>query len=206
MGKKEVRDLEHPEQEPELEEVKEENIGEELEAEKEEAEEKTEEEKLQEELHEARAEAEDFLDKYRRSAATFSNYRKRQKHEQEQESIRIRMNVMRELLPIVDDFQRAAQNVPDEFAEVEWMEGIALIQRKMEALLDKHEVVPIEALGEPFDPNFHSALLQAESNEYPAGTVMEEVAKGYLLGDKVLRPTLVKVSLGPKAEAEEEDE
>lgn len=156
-------------------------------------------ENLQEKIKEYEAEVEELLDKYRRKAAAFSNYRKRQKRERELESIRLRSKVLSELLPIVDDFRRALQNVPEQAEEKEWVEGIMLIQRKLEGLLDKYEVKPIEALGEPFDPNYHSALLQAESEEYPAGTVMEEVEKGYLIGDRVLRPSRVKVSLGPKS-------
>lgn len=160
-------------------------------------------ERLQEKIDEYEAEIEELLDKYRRKAAAFSNYRKRQKRERELESIRLRTEVLGELLPIVDDFRRALQNVPEQAKEREWVEGIALIQRKLEGLLDKYEVTPIEALGEAFDPNYHSALLQAESEEYPAGTVMEEVQKGYLVGDRVLRPALVKVSLGPNSNGDE---
>ena len=158
---------------------------------------------LREKIDEYEAEIEELLDKYRRKAAAFSNYRKRQERERELQSIRLRTEVLGELLPIVDDFRRALQNVPDRVRDKEWVEGIALIQRKLEKLLDKYEVTPIEALGEPFDPNYHSALLQEESEEYPAGTVMEEVEKGYLVGDRVLRPALVKVSLGPKSNGDE---
>ncbi len=160
-------------------------------------------EELQEKIQEYETEIEELLDKYRRKAAAFSNYRKRQKREREIESIRLRTEVLGELLPIVDDFRRALQNVPEQAKEKEWVEGITLIQHKLEGLLDKYEVTPIEALGERFDPHYHSALLQAESEEYPAGTVMEEVEKGYLVGDRVLRPSLVKVSSGPKSNGDE---
>lgn len=160
-------------------------------------------EALQEKIGEYEAEIEELLDKYRRKAAAFANYRKRQKRERELESIRLRTKVLGGLLPIVDDLRRALQNVPEQAKEKEWVEGITLIQRKLEGLLDKYEVTPIEALGEPFDPHYHSALLQAESDEYPAGTVMEEVEKGYLVGDRVLRPSLVKVSLGPESNGDE---
>jgi molecular chaperone GrpE len=160
-------------------------------------------EALRERIEEYEAEIEELLDKYRRKAAAFSNYRKRQQRERELESIRLRTEVLGEILPIIDDFRRALQNVPDRVKDQEWLEGITLIQRKLERLLDKYKVTPIEALGEPFDPNYHSALLQAESEEYPAGTVMEEVEKGYLVGDKVLRPALVKISLGPRSDGEE---
>ncbi|MFO7916798.1 MAG: nucleotide exchange factor GrpE [Anaerolineae bacterium] len=158
---------------------------------------------LQEKIKEYEAEIEELVDKYRRKAAAFSNYRKRQKRARELESIRLRTEVLGELLPIVDDFRRALQNVPEQAEDKEWVEGITLIQRKLEGLLDKYEVEPIEVLGKPFDPNYHSALLQAESDEYPKGTVMEEVEKGYVIGDRVLRPALVKVSLGSESNGDE---
>lgn len=158
---------------------------------------------LQEKIKEYETEIEELVDKYRRKAAAFSNYRKRQQRERENESIRLRTEVLGELLPVVDDFRRALQNVPEQAEDKEWMEGIILIQRKLEGLLDKYEVKPFEALGESFDPNYHSALLQAESEEYPAGIVMEEIEKGYLIGDRVLRPALVKVSSGTKSNGDE---
>ena len=159
-------------------------------------------EELRQQAEEWRSKADELLDKYRRSVAEFSNYRKRQDRDRDQQMLRLSMQVMRQLLPIMDDFERALQETPDGLGESGWLEGIVLIDRKLKALLTGFQVVPIEALGKPFNPAFHSALMQEESDEHPEGTVTEELRKGYLLSDQVLRPTLVKVSCKPAPKAE----
>ena len=153
-------------------------------------------EALRQEVETLRTESEELLDKYRRSLADFANFRKRQERDREQEFRRLMMDVLRQFLPIVDDFRRANENVPQSLADSEWVAGVQLIERKIEKMLEQYEVTPIDALGKPFDPHFHSALVQEESDEYPAGTVAK-MQRGYMMGDDVLRPTLVKVSSGP---------
>ena len=151
-------------------------------------------EELRQQAEEWRSKADELLDKYRRSVAEFSNYRKRQDRDREQQRLRLSMEVMRQLLPVMDDFDRALQNIPDGLSESEWLEGVELVDRKLKALMEGFQVVPIEAVGKPFNPAFHSALMQEESDDYPDSTVMEELRRGYLLADQVLRPSLVKVS------------
>lgn len=143
------------------------------------------------------AKAEEWLDKYRRSAAEFSNYRKRMDRERARQRQQLQMDLLRKLLPIVDDFERALANIPEDRQDFEWVEGVMLIERKLQNLLKEMGVDIIAAEGEPFDPNYHHALLREESEEYPEGIVLEELQKGYLLEDRVLRPTMVKVSSGP---------
>jgi len=157
---------------------------------------------LQREADRWREKAEEYLDKYRRGAAEFANYRKRQDRERAESALRTSAQVMRQLLPVVDDLERAISNIPGEFAADGWVEGVLLIDRKLKSVLEQFQVVPIEALGKPFDPYFHSALVRCESNEQPAGTVVEELERGYMIGDRVLRPTIVKVSTGPEQESE----
>lgn len=159
-------------------------------------------EELIRETDQWRQKAEEYLDKYRRSVAEFSNYRKRQERERAEQALRTRAEVLRKLLPVVDDFERAVDSIPEQFTDAGWVEGVLLIERKLSSILKGFEVVPIEALGKPFDPNFCSALMQCESDEHPPGTVMEELQKGYLIADRVLRPTIVKVSTGPRAQGE----
>lgn len=154
---------------------------------------------LRRELDEWRAKADEAQDKYLRSVAEFSNYRKRQDREREQQTVSIKIEVLRQMLPALDDLERALAHVPAELTGAAWVEGVALIERKLQALLAGFNAHPIEALGKPFDPNYHSALMQSESDEYPAGVVMAELQKGYMLGDQVLRPALVQVSSGPVA-------
>ncbi len=157
---------------------------------------------LRQELEQSRAQADYWLDQYRRSAAEFANYRKRQERDQEQQLVRLKVQVLKKLLPSLDDLQRALRQAPDGIQGTPWFEGILLIERKLQGILEEFQVQPIEALGKPFDPHYHEALLQEESDVYPAGTVMEELQKGYLLADHVVRPTLVKVSNGPGPQKE----
>jgi molecular chaperone GrpE len=157
---------------------------------------------LRQELEACQEEAADWLDKYRRSAAEFSNYRKRQARERERQTLQLKMEMMRRLLPVIDDMERAIASIPEGVEKDGWVQGIKLIGNKFETFLDESRVVAIEALGEPFDPNFHSALMKAPSVKYPEGVVMKELEKGYLMDDQVLRPTRVQVSSGPRAEDE----
>jgi len=159
-----------------------------------------------EEAEQWRTKADEYLDKYRRSVADFANYRKRQDRERENELRRISMQVLRRLLPPLDDLDRAIESVPPEHRDSPWVEGVRLIDRKLNGILDEFDVKPIEALGKPFDPRYHSALLQGESDVYAEGIVMEELQRGYLLGDDVLRPAVVKVSSGPGPSRGDSDE
>lgn len=155
-------------------------------------------EALRQELEACRAQADDYLDKYRRSVAEFANYRKRQDRDRELQTLRYQIDVLRRFLPLFDDFRRAAEAMPPELAGNAWVEGVLLIERKLNAVLGDLGVQPIDATGQPFDPHFHSALMQEASDEYPEGTVMEEFERGYLLEDEVVRPSVVKVSSGPQ--------
>lgn len=151
-------------------------------------------------LEESRQEAEQLKDKYLRSLAELENYRKRVTREREQQFLRTRMELIRQVLPVADDFGLALGHVPEEYLGLPWLEGITLIHRKLETYLSGAGVTPIEATGQPFDPHYHEALMRETSERYPEGVVTEEVRKGYMMGDEVLRPTLVKVSMGPVQE------
>jgi molecular chaperone GrpE len=144
-----------------------------------------------------RREAEEWKDKCLRNMAEFSNYRKYIERERQQQALNLSMDVLRRVLPLLDDLERALKSAPEERDLTSWLEGVGLIARKFQNVLREFQVVPIEALGKPFDPAHHSAITQEESTTYAAGAVMEELQKGYVLGGQVLRPTLVKVSLGP---------
>ena len=203
MESKEVRKWDDdPSEKIVSESQKEENIETDIEGLVEEEEQENEEiDALRQEVDEWRSKANEHLDKYLRGLADFSNYRKRQERAREQQFLRTRMDILKRLVPVIDDFDRALANVPDEFDGTGWVEGVTLIANKLKAVLEGFEVVPIEALGRPFDPNFHSALAKEPSDQYPEGTVSEEVNKGYMIGDLVLRPAEVKVSSGTGIEA-----
>lgn len=152
---------------------------------------------LQQEVNDWRAKAEEYLDRYRRSVAEFDNFRKRVERDRDAERLRMKRELFLQILPLSDDFERALAALRDDQADAAWAEGVALIARKMDKLLAEAGVTPIQAVGRPFDPHYHEALLRAESHEHPEGVVMQELEKGYLLEDTVLRPARVVVSGGP---------
>jgi len=128
---------------------------------------------LQEELAQIQAQCADYLDKYLRSAAAFDNYRKRQARDQERQSQQITADVVRELLPVADDLRRAIEHLPSAGVDDSWVQGVVLIEQKLEKLLHSYGVVEIEAKGVPFDPYYHESLATEVSDEYPEGTVIE---------------------------------
>ncbi len=152
---------------------------------------------LRSEVQELKSKADEWLDQYRRSAAEFANYRKRQERDREQQRSALKVDVVKRLFPIIDDLELAMGHAPAELGATGWVEGLLLIARKMKALLSEYGIEPIEALGKPFDPNYHEAVLQEPSDDVPAGMVMEELRPGYRIGDQVVRATQVKVSGGP---------
>ncbi len=157
---------------------------------------------LRDEVETWRSKANEWKDSYARSLAEFQNYRKRIEREREQLTNNISADLLKKVFPAMDDLERALKSVPREFAEASWVAGVALILHKLEAMLREFRAVRIEAVGKPFDPNVHMAVTQGESDEFPAGTVMEELRGGYTLAGQVIRPTLVKVSTGPGPQGE----
>lgn len=152
---------------------------------------------LRSQVQELQAKADEWLDQYRRSVAEFANYRKRQERDREQQRVAVEVDVVRRLFPIIDDLELALSHLPDGLNAKAWTEGLVLILRKMQDVLSEYGMERIEALGKPFDPNYHEAVLQESNNDYPAGAVMEELRPGYRIGDQVVRATQVKVSGGP---------
>ncbi|MCA9935798.1 MAG: nucleotide exchange factor GrpE [Ardenticatenaceae bacterium] len=149
---------------------------------------------LEEQLEAAKAEAAKNMDGWLRAQAEFANARKRFEKQRADAYNNATADVIVNLLPVMDDFQRALDNVPETIEKDGWFEGIVLVQRKLNTVLDNFKVVPIEAVGQPFDPNLHEAIMQEDSDEYESGIVTRELQKGYKLGDRVVRPTLVYVA------------
>lgn len=142
-------------------------------------------------LDELRREKDALQDRLLRTAADFDNYRKRMEREKRELSDHIRADVLKDMLPIVDNFERAlaAGTETESFGK-----GVELIYRQMLDFLKKRGVTPIEALGADFDPNFHQAVIHETSDAHREGEVMEELQRGYMLGDRLLRPAMVKVA------------
>ena len=151
-------------------------------------------EKLEAELEEARAQAAEYLDGWQRAQAEFSNYRKRQEAERGQMMALANTAVLHKILPVVDDFERAMATMPDDLRRLTWCEGISLIKAKLDALLDSEGVKPIEAEGKEFDPVYHEAVTYEEAPGYEEGQVIGGVQRGYMLGERVLRPAMVRVA------------
>jgi|SoiMethySBSTD1v2_1073268.scaffolds.fasta_scaffold487954_2 molecular chaperone GrpE len=149
-------------------------------------------ESLQEQLQAALAEKEDNLRGWQRAQADYSNFRRRTEQEREELVKVAEAGLLMHLLPVVDDLERALAGLPPELRGVTWVDGVLLIDRKLRSVLEAHGLTPIDAVGQPFDPHLHEAVLR-DGDPSEATTVNGELQKGYRLHDRVLRPTLVKV-------------
>lgn len=137
-----------------------------------------------------------------RRQADFENYKKRMERERAEGRARAHAVLVESLLPILDGFERALEAHGDASYE-EHRKGFELIYRQLFDALARYGLEPIEALGKPFDPHLHHAVERVESAEHDDGTVIEEHQRGYLLGGKVLRPSMVRVAMKPRAGADE---
>jgi molecular chaperone GrpE len=137
------------------------------------------------------AERDDYLERLQRSLAEFANYRRRV----EQERVRARelatSSILGQLLPIMDDLQRAISNMPEGQAESSWVQGVQFIEKKMSALFEREGISPIDAVGQPFDPSVHEAVATEDGSTQ--NIVVEVYQTGYRQGEQVLRPAMVKV-------------
>lgn len=143
------------------------------------------------------AKASEYKDKWLRTAADFDNYIKRQQRDRQKQDIELRIRIIRKILPLLDDLERALKFAPKELADDDWMKGVTLIMRKFKSVLDEFDVKEIESVGKPFDPAYHEAVM-TEPSDLPEGTVIEELAKGYTLEDQLVRAAAVKTSSGPE--------
>jgi molecular chaperone GrpE len=147
-------------------------------------------------LRELQREKEALQDRLLRTAAEFDNYRKRMDRERRELSEYAASDVLLELLPIIDNFERALQAQAGPEAEG-FRKGVELIHRQMLDLLRKRGATPIDAVGADFDPRFHQAVIHEPSAEHREGEVMQELQRGYMLGERLLRPAMVKVAKRP---------
>ena len=147
-------------------------------------------------LAEAQRQRDDYYDQLLRARAEFSNYQKRARAQAEADRAYAAGDLARDLLPVLDNFERAAEAARAAGAPA-LVEGLDMVYKQLLAALAKHGVAPIEALNQPFDPNRHEALVQQPSAAHPEGTVVAELGKGYALRDRVLRPAQVAVSVKP---------
>lgn len=138
--------------------------------------------------------AAEYLEGWQRARAEFSNYKKRVDRELQDAYSRASGDVITRYLSILDDLERALQDMPKDEKTANWAQGIDLIYRKMKAMIEAEGVEVIEAEGQPFDPNLHEAISHEESDELKGGYIIDVVQQGYRMGDRVLRPAMVRVA------------
>ena len=146
---------------------------------------------LKKKLEESESKISEYKDSWLRSQADFQNYRKRIERDNEMMYASMKGDIIKKALPVLDDLERALQNRP---AGDPWANGIELVVRKFQTILENEGVKKIEALGAEFDPNFHEAISHEPADGTQSGHVIGVVQNGYMIGDRVIRPALVRVA------------
>jgi molecular chaperone GrpE len=146
---------------------------------------------LKSQLEAAETKLAETVDGWQRAQAEFQNYKKRVERDSEMMRVNMKGDIVKKILPMLDDLERAMQNRP---ADEPWTNGIELIVRKFQTVLDSEGVKRIEAEGVEFNPNFHEAISNEPSEEVESGYVIAVVQNGYMLGERVIRPVLVRVA------------
>lgn len=153
-----------------------------------------------------KAQLDERTTQYMRIGADFENFRKRNQKEKEDLEQQVKLTTISELLPVVDNFERArAQIKPQTDAERSIHKSYQSVYKQLVDGLKRLGVSPMRPEGKEFDPNFHEAVMRQPTNEHPEGTVLEELVPGYMLGDRVLRHAMVKVAAAPEGVENSED-
>lgn len=151
-------------------------------------------EELQKRIEELEKESNEWKEKFLRKAAEFENFKRRTENDQLNLLNYAAESFIKKILPIVDDFERSLEHINDSNDYEKLKEGVQLIYNKLVKVLDEQGVKKIESVGKPFDVHYHEALMQKADNSVPAHTVLEELEKGYMYKDKVIRHAKVVVS------------
>jgi molecular chaperone GrpE len=146
---------------------------------------------LEKQLAEAQAQAAEYKDGWQRSVAEFQNYRRRVEAEKAETYQNAVGGIIKRYLPVLDDMERAMGSRP---ADLAWADGVELICRKLQSILEAEGLKRIQAEGQKFDPNFHEAIVQEPADGVESGTVIGVVRNGYMLGDRIIRPAMVRVA------------
>ncbi len=147
---------------------------------------------IKEELFTVTEEKDEYLNRLKRMKADFVNYRNRTKKEKSRIESSTKMEFINAILPVMDNFERALRSVDE---DSEFLSGVQMIYKQLLDVLKKEGLEVIETEGQEFDPQYHEAIMQIESDDYESGYVVEEVQRGYLMEDKVVRPAMVKVAI-----------
>ncbi len=149
-------------------------------------------EELMKRLEEAEAQVAEHREGWQRAQAEFINYKNRVQRDQEMMKVLMKGDIIKKFLPVLDDLDRALQNRPSDSGA--WVGGIELIQKKLQSILESEGIKRIEADGQLFDPNFHEAISHETAEGVESGHVIAVVQNGYMLGDRVIRPAMVRVA------------
>jgi molecular chaperone GrpE len=153
---------------------------------------------LRRQLDEERERTKDLQDKWHRSVAEVANLRRRHESEREDMEKMAGMQLIYDLLPVIDNFERAIASVPGNLARLTWIHGVMLIERQMRAILESRGVTAIESLNGAFDPHYHEAVSERETADASPGTVISQYQTGYTMHGYVLRPAMVEVATAPE--------
>jgi molecular chaperone GrpE len=152
-------------------------------------------EALKKEAVDAKSRSAEYLDGWQRARAEFANYKKRQESDLANFRVLSTSTLVSKLLPVVDDFERAAKTLPSQLLDMTWIDGVLLIHRKMQLILESEGIKAIEVKqNDVFDPTIHEAVSQDDADGVVSGHVIDELQKGYKLGERVIRPALVRVA------------
>jgi molecular chaperone GrpE len=168
-------------------------------------EELTAEEQLQAEVEKALSEAKALQEQYLRTLADMENLRKRTQREKEELAKFANENILREILPVMDNLERAVEHAEQAESSEGLLEGVQMTLTQFSQVLDRFGVKPVESLGQTFDPALHQAMGQLETDEYPANTVAQQMQKGYQLNERLLRPAMVMIAKPPTVPEPEEE-
>ena len=156
---------------------------------------------IEEQLEAEKQKAAEYLASWQRAQADFINYKRRIEKERSEFNSYANTNLILNILPVLDDLERAIEAMPEDIAATEWGEGIKLVEQKFKTILQGQGVIPMISVGEVFDPNIHEALRQDTGEE---GIILNEFQRGYMMGERVIRPAKVVVGNGEE-EAKEEN-
>ncbi len=156
---------------------------------------------LQEPLAQAQKQAEEYLNSWKRAQADYVNLKRQSEQERQETARSCNAQLILAVLPALDDLNRALETVPPELAATSWVEGVRLIDRKLRSNLEAQGLTPVKAVGELFNPHVHEACTYQNG---PEGIILSEVERGYMLHDRLLRPSKVIVGNGETSEKKEE--
>jgi len=145
-------------------------------------------------IHSPHSPAQEYLAGWQRARAELDNFRKRTVQENQNSYQQINRDLVESIVPIADNFQAMLDHIPSDLVDNNWTKGVVQVAKQLEQLLVQHNVTPINATGNKFDPHYHEAVSQTKSKQTSPGYIIEVVQPGYMIGEEVLRPAKVKVA------------